>query len=126
MIKVQFGHLEEPVDVNDDDKLVEACRVLAAEDITRVPLEETRKCLEDVLTTLHAWHLKNGAQIHLAHLVGAPGLAMNACIDSHDFIGHALLNKGSIADEFTASWADGEEDVREPGANDAIEGEDAA
>lgn len=125
MIKVQFAHLEDPVDVNDDEKLVDACRALAVEDIKRVPLEESRQCLEDVITTLHAWHLKNGAQIHLAHIVRAPGIAMGSVIDSHDFIGRTLLNKGSITNELT-QWPEFETGDKEPGENDHLEGEDAA
>lgn len=118
-MKVMFEGREEPVDLNDDAALLEACQELAKADIKRVPLHETRKTLHEVLTALHIWHIKNGAQIVLANAIGFQGVGMQACLESHNFVGTTLLRKPPLEVESPIVTDD-----YEPGANDQLEGED--
>lgn len=125
MIKVTFDGQEEPVDINDDEKLIENCRRLAEDDMKQVPLEESRKVLEEVLTLLHVWHVKNGATITIAAVAGFPGIGMIAALDAHNFIGTHLLRKPPMELPEAQKTGDEDEPEAEPAANDQAEGEDS-
>lgn len=124
MIKVTFEGQEEAVDINDDEKLVENCRKLAESDLSHVPLHESRDVLEQVLTLLHVWHVKNGATITIAAVAGFPGIGMIAALDAHNFIGTHLLRKPPMELPEAQKPADDEPEA-EPAANDQVEGDDS-
>lgn len=118
-MKVMFEGREEPVDLNDDAALLEACQELAKADIKQVPLHETRKTLHEVLTALHLWHVKNGAQIVLANAIGFQGVGLQSCLESHNFVGTTLLRKPPLEVESPITTDD-----YKPSANDQLEGDD--
>lgn len=118
-MKVMFEGREEPVDLNDDAALLEACQELAKADIKQVPLHETRKALHEVLTALHIWHVKNGAQIVLAKAFGFEGVGLQSCLEAHNFVGTTLLRKPPLE----LPEPEPEPDY-EPQANDQVEGDD--
>lgn len=97
MISVTFPGLGiEPVNIEDNERLLEACGKLADQDLEHIPIEDSRVALHSFLQTLHAWYVRNGCTLQLAHLSGLPFVPLEDALGSHNFVGMTVLGRAAM------------------------------